>query len=679
MPGMTLMEANIEIRANAQRAKEDLRKVEREVLGSVQRQSKVMSGMATKLGALFSVAVLGQQLRKVVRETAEFTNQLSMISTLLSSSTLPMMRAFEKELMRLAVTYGESTATLSKGLYDIISASVPAEHAIEVLETAVRAAKAGFTDTAVSADAITTVINAFGLEASDAAMVADKFFATIKAGKTTFAELGPAIGVVAAQAHAAGISLDEMFATFATVTRGGLRTRMAGRSFGGVITGYQAPSKEAVDTGAQYGIDISAQRLELVGMLGIMEDLQKVPKNLLAKMFPVEALRSLQILRATLQDFQQDVKNTVTENSMGEHLIAQQRAMEGLGSQLEQLGAAFGNLYKAVGRFSEGPAGGFVEWLTGVIDSLSKFPEKRLALIEKLATALAGLSLQPQALENIDKMFEETGRDYKVPGQADLLKKLGYDPSEVGMKMYGPKDKLPPIEPSPEEIEAKQLAARKRVWQRVQKAYADMAGRAKQAGKTASAWNPLPSYAETADSLRGLQSAHRQSVAQLAITKARANKETLKAETIEIENRAREERIALTNERAAALKDTSGLERKLIRGNFDDRIRLVEQLKQAELASAKAVDTERQAAAKKQAEATAQRGRARWFSGPPVEDSTGRFGDLFKTKGVSGVMRDAGGAQAKGVNHDTRALAQRQQMIRFLQTIANSTLGGGVI
>ena len=89
----------------------------------------------------------------------------------------------------MAVEFGESTEALTNGLYDILSASIPAEKALDVLTVAVKAAKAGMTDTATAADAITTVLNSYGLSAGRAQDVSDLLFTVVKRGKLTFADL----------------------------------------------------------------------------------------------------------------------------------------------------------------------------------------------------------------------------------------------------------------------------------------------------------------------------------------------------------------------------------------------------------------------------------------------------------------------------------------------------------
>ena len=131
----------------------------------------IFGGIAT---AVFAVAVKG---------AADLETQLANVSTMLDESAMKILPEYRRGLQALSVEFGESTQTLSKGLYDILSASIPPAEALNVLEISAKAAAAGITDTGVAADAITTILNSYGMSADQAGMVSDKLFAIVKEGK----------------------------------------------------------------------------------------------------------------------------------------------------------------------------------------------------------------------------------------------------------------------------------------------------------------------------------------------------------------------------------------------------------------------------------------------------------------------------------------------------------------
>ena len=92
---------------------------------------------------------------------------------MLNEHTIHFLPLYEKQLRRLSRQYGQTTKTLTKGLYDILSASIDAAQAIDVLEVATRGAIGGLTDAGTAADALTTILNSYQLSATEAAKVYD--------------------------------------------------------------------------------------------------------------------------------------------------------------------------------------------------------------------------------------------------------------------------------------------------------------------------------------------------------------------------------------------------------------------------------------------------------------------------------------------------------------------------
>ena len=113
---------------------------------------------------------------------ADFEQQMANVSTMLDEPA-KYMDSFRKGVRKMSVEFGEGTDTLAKGLYDILSASIDPAMALDVLAVSAKAARAGLTDTGIAADAITTILNSYGLSADQAQSVSDMLFATVKRGK----------------------------------------------------------------------------------------------------------------------------------------------------------------------------------------------------------------------------------------------------------------------------------------------------------------------------------------------------------------------------------------------------------------------------------------------------------------------------------------------------------------
>ena len=237
--------------------------------------SDMTSRLSNRWTALAGTIGTTALFKKAIGEAVDFQKGMKEVESLLDKDMRPLMKGFSEDVLRLAQQYGEGTDTLTKGLYDIISASVPADQAISVLDTSVRAAKAGLVDTGVAADALTSVLNAYGLAATEAENVSDALFQTVKAGKTTMGELAPAIGRIAPIAASVGISIEEVGAALSTVTRAGVSTDEAVTAVRQALLQFIAPTDEAVAAAAKYGVELSANTLKQEGFINSITKLSE--------------------------------------------------------------------------------------------------------------------------------------------------------------------------------------------------------------------------------------------------------------------------------------------------------------------------------------------------------------------------------------------------------------------
>lgn len=115
----------------------------------------------------------------------------------------------------------------AKALYQIVSAGHDGANGMKILEVSAKAAIGGVTDTATAADTVTTVLNAYKMDASEAQKVSDLLFTTVKLGKTTFGELGHSIAQAAPVAAAYGVEIEQVLAAVASLTKQGTPTAQA--------------------------------------------------------------------------------------------------------------------------------------------------------------------------------------------------------------------------------------------------------------------------------------------------------------------------------------------------------------------------------------------------------------------------------------------------------------------
>ena len=236
---------------------------------------KRIKGSFAKVAA--SVAAAGTALAglKMIMEDAtkkamEFGIKMAEIATL-SNASEAEINSMSESVLGLAANLGLELDKATKGLYDITSAGYAGADGMTVLNQSAVLAKAGVTDIATSADLLTSVLNAYTLEASDAEYVSDKLFATVRAGKTTIAELAGSVGMVAPLAATAGVSLEDMLAAVAQLTKVGMDSATATTYLRGVLTALIKPQEGAINAAKKYGIELNANILKTHGVTGTIK------------------------------------------------------------------------------------------------------------------------------------------------------------------------------------------------------------------------------------------------------------------------------------------------------------------------------------------------------------------------------------------------------------------------
>ena len=233
---------------------------------------------AAKVSAAAFVVLAGA-VGLAVNQFSKFEKEFTNVVTLLdktSFTTKSLKQGIDdlkNGVLQLGATSGENFETLNKGLFDIISATGDAENAMGVLAAATNLAIAGGTDVSVAVNGITGAIKAFGLETSDAQLVAEKFFQAQKGGKTTVEELSNSIGVAAATAKAYNVSLDELLAASTAATLASIKTNTTFTGLKAAFANISKPTEDAAKEAKRLGVEFNSTALRAQGLEGFLKSL----------------------------------------------------------------------------------------------------------------------------------------------------------------------------------------------------------------------------------------------------------------------------------------------------------------------------------------------------------------------------------------------------------------------
>ena len=214
--------------------------------------------------------------RRAVAAAATIDAALREVGTLLGE-TGEGMNFLRKQILALSTNVPAPPEVLTRGLYQVVSAGITdTADALNVLRVSARAAVAGLTDTFTAVDAITTVLNAFELDASEATRVANVLFATVREGKVTFPELAASIGNVATSAGIGRASIEELGGAIATLTKFGLSSNKATTALNSLLISMINPVDKVQEAAFELGIEWNAAALEAKGLSGVMQELAEV-------------------------------------------------------------------------------------------------------------------------------------------------------------------------------------------------------------------------------------------------------------------------------------------------------------------------------------------------------------------------------------------------------------------
>jgi len=210
-----------------------------------------------------------------IKASSDFTDGMAKIYTIATESQKPMAE-MRSELEQLSASSAFGLEDLTEATYQAVSASVDTAHAVGFVNDATRLARAGFTDTTMAVDLLTTAINAYGYKAEDAAYISDVLLKTQNDGKTIINELAGSMGTVIPTAAAYNVSLENLAAAYVMMTKQGINTARSTTFLNSMFTELERASSDvskilAEKTGKSFA-QLMDEGKSLGDVLGILYD-----------------------------------------------------------------------------------------------------------------------------------------------------------------------------------------------------------------------------------------------------------------------------------------------------------------------------------------------------------------------------------------------------------------------
>lgn len=250
-------------------------------IGAASTAMAAMSGYAIKVGS-------------------EFEAGMSKVEAI-SGATKEELKKLEEQAISLGASTAFSASEAAAGMENLASAGFTVNEITEAMPGMLNLAASSGEDLAVAADIAASTLRGFGLEADQAAHVADVLAKNAADTNAAVYDTGEAMKYVAPVASAMGLSFEEVTASIGIMANAGIQGSQAGTTLRGALTRLVNPTDKMKETMDELGLsffDAEGKMISITDMTAIMqkkmEGLTDKQKNAaLATLFGQEALSGM--------------------------------------------------------------------------------------------------------------------------------------------------------------------------------------------------------------------------------------------------------------------------------------------------------------------------------------------------------------------------------------------------
>ena len=302
-----------------------------------------------KLGSALKAAASNAVSMAMSNETA-----FAKASTLLSGDDLT--KYFEG-LIEMSNRTGVAFTDLAESMYSALSAGVPQDNVLEFVENTVNLSKGVFTQNATAIDIVTTALNAYQMEMSEATHVQDVLITTQNLGKTTVDELASNMGKLIPTANGVNVAFDQLGAMYATVTANGVATAETTTYLNAMINelGASGSTAEKAMQAATAGTDMAGKKISEISAMGydvtdvlkLMDEYAQSTGKSLSDMFSSsEGAKAANILLSNAESFKSNI--TAMIDSTGAAATAAETMMDTTAEKTQVAKYQIDNLTSAI-------------------------------------------------------------------------------------------------------------------------------------------------------------------------------------------------------------------------------------------------------------------------------------------------------------------------------------------
>lgn len=301
------------------------------------------AGLATGGGALYGIG-------RVMQTGIEFDAGMSNVQALTRlDKNSPEMQKLRDQAKILGAETMFTATQAAEGQGFLAMAGFTPEAILDSMPGVLDLAKAGRMELSQTADIVSNVMSAMGMESSEMGRIGDALASTFTSTNTSLGSLGDTMKFAAPVASALGVDIETLLAMTGALGDAGIQGSMAGTGLSTIMTRIAKPTKEVLKGLDKIGISAKDAANQMKTPEKLLEQIYKKTKNMsdserisvLGAISGQEALKSMVTLvnKAGTQELHESIQ--ARKDALGTSARASKAMSDNLAGDLEGLSSAF--------------------------------------------------------------------------------------------------------------------------------------------------------------------------------------------------------------------------------------------------------------------------------------------------------------------------------------------------
>lgn len=245
------------------------KKLSNVTVGSMAKGALAIAGVTS------AIQILRASISGAVTTMVQFEDSLAAVGAVTRASDKEML-SLEKTARSLGATTRFSASQAAEGMRFLGMAGFETSDIIEAMPGLLDLAVAGALELGSAADITSNIMSGFGLEAEEAARVADVLAGASSSANTNVEQLGEGMKFVAPVAAALGISVEDTAAAMGVLSDAGLQGSMAGTGLRRVLSELANTTPQAQKALESYGLTVEQLNPATTSITEIVNQLAEV-------------------------------------------------------------------------------------------------------------------------------------------------------------------------------------------------------------------------------------------------------------------------------------------------------------------------------------------------------------------------------------------------------------------